>query len=656
MAVTTKLNNKCLTISIDNPPVNALGHKVREGLVAAVKQVEADPTIEAVVLTGAGRFFSAGADITEFGKPPMEPSLPEVLDYLEGCRLPIVAALPGTALGGGLEVALACRYRVALASAKVGLPEVNIGLIPGAGGTQRLPRLIGMKLGAEFVSSGKPVGAQKAFDLGIIDKLVTNDLLQEAMSFAQSLFGTDIRPPLSQAPSPKDWDAEWFDNFVAKTKIKARGQISPVKALEAVRATCTLSFEEGIKREREVFAQCLASEQRAGLIHAFFSEREAAKIPFLKDVAATTVQSIGILGAGTMGAGITIACASAGFEVLLFDTNTDALNAGINRIKKTFRDNVSKGRMTDEIATAAIDRVRPINTLESLENVDLVIEAIIERMDIKQQVFKQLDSIVKPGCVLASNTSYLNIDEIAGATKRPEDVIGMHFFSPANIMKLLEVIHTKKASANSIATAFAVGKKLGKITVLSGVCDGFIGNRILKKYRQQTDLLLEQGAMPDQIDRVIREFGFPMGPFQVADLAGLDIGWHNRRREDATRDPKEHYLDVADTLYEMGRLGQKTGNGWYDYKKGDRTAHPSSIVENLVLKASKDKGIERRDISDEEILEKILNAMVAEGQAILDEGIALKSSDIDLVMIHGYGFPKYRGGLMYYGETNGLLG
>lgn len=654
MSVRTQIDGNCLIITIAKPPVNALGQSVRAGLVEAFKKLEQDSNIQAVVLTGEGRFFSAGADIKEFGKGPLLPSLPDTLNVIDNCRLPVVAALPGAALGGGLETALACRYRLAARRASAGLPEVNLGLIPGAGGTQRLPRLIGMKAAAEFVISGKAVGAEKALSLGLIDEIVDTDLLPRAINFARSLIGQDLRIPVSQMSAPDDWSPEAYDALMAKTKAKARGQLSPIAALKAVKAACTMAFSEGLEIEREIFLDCLSNPQREGLIHGFFAQRQAKKIPDIDGVEPLSVRSIGILGAGTMGAGIAIACLTSGFDVKLFDVQPAALEKGVQRIKASLDGNVKSRRMSAEQAVAAMSRLTAIEDMSELEDIDLVIEAIVEKMDVKKAVFKQLDKICKADTILASNTSYLDINEIASVTQRPEKTIGLHFFSPANIMKLLEVIKTDKASPQSLATAFAVGAKLGKVSVLSGVCDGFIGNRILKSYRAEAEFLLEDGALPQDIDRVMREFGFAMGPFQVSDLAGLDIAWHNRRKEDDTRDPNTRYVVIADQLYDLGRLGQKTGAGWYDYKAGERGPHISPLVDNLVIQASKDKNIIRRDISDEEILNRIINVMAAEGQAILTEGIALKASDIDLVMIHGYGFPKYRGGLMFYAAANGL--
>lgn len=654
MSVSTRIADDVLIISIDNPPVNALGAGVRAALLDALDRVEQDPLIKAVVLTGAGRFFSGGADIKEFGKPPVEPFLPDLLLRLEACRAPTVAAINGAALGGGLETALACRYRIASPAAAMGLPEVRLGLIPGAGGTQRLPRLVGVKHAADMITSGKPVDAERALEMGLVDAIEETDLVDAAITLAREKANGDAHPPLSEIERPQDWNADWFDSYEKKLASRVRGQLSPMKALEAVRASGEFTFAEGLKREREIFTECMASDQRKGLIHSFFAERVAKKAPEIESVDARPVETIGVLGAGTMGAGIATACAVSGFRVKLFDANADALKAGLQRIAKTFERDAQKGRMSAADAETATARVTPADSIEAMREADLFIEAIIEKMDIKKSVFASLDAIAKPDAVLASNTSYLNIDEIASATRRPENVVGMHFFSPANIMRLLEIVKAEKASPEALATAFAVGVKLGKVNVFSGVCDGFIGNRILKKYRQQADYLVEDGAMPEDIDRVMRDFGFAMGPFQVSDLAGLDIGWHNRRREDAMRDRRERYVAIADKLYEMGRLGQKTGAGWYRYAEGDRTPHPDSEVKDLILAASKEKGINRRKISDDEIRDRIIFSMINEGAKVLGEGIASRAVDIDLVFLYGYGFPAYRGGPMFYAGQIGL--
>ncbi|MEM1193509.1 MAG: 3-hydroxyacyl-CoA dehydrogenase NAD-binding domain-containing protein [Pseudomonadota bacterium] len=655
MVVKMTREGSLFLIEMDSPPVNALGHAVRTGLMAAIDEVDGDETITAVVLTGTGKFFSAGADITEFGKPMPEPHLPAVLARLEKCRVPVVAAINGTALGGGLETALACRFRIGSPAARLGLPEVNLGLIPGAGGTQRLPRLVGMKHGAAFVSSGKPVDAAYAQKIGLLDQIAKGDVTATAKQFALGIAGDAVRPALCDVAAPADFDEAWLDEYIVGVKSKARGQTSPLATLEAVRATGTLPFEDGMQREREIFADCMASDQRAGLVHAFFAERQNKKLEILKTGKPRDVRTVGILGAGTMGSGIAIACASAGYIVKLYDVDAQAAEKGLARIKSALMDTIAKGRLSAEKGEAALASVTAISTLNDLADADLVIEAVVEIMDVKRQVFSALEDIVDTQTILASNTSYLDINAIAAGAKNPDRIIGMHFFSPANIMKLLEVIEPDKASADAIATAFAVGDRLGKVSVLSGVCDGFIGNRILNAYRREAEYLLEEGALPQDVDRAMRDFGMPMGLFQVADLAGLDIGWHNRRREDATRDPNERYVDIADKLYEMGRLGQKTGAGYYLYKDGNRQPQIDPIVDALVIDASARKGITRRTVSDDEIRTKILHAMVAEGQKILEEGIAKRASDIDLVLIYGYGFPRWRGGLMFYGDHAGLL-
>jgi 3-hydroxyacyl-CoA dehydrogenase len=654
MVTHTKIIDGVLLITLDSPPVNALGSDVRTAIMRALDLIDKDDAIIAAVATGAGHTFCGGADIREFGKPPTEPYLPDVLLRLERARIPIVAAINGAAMGGGLETALACRYRIAGPRALMALPEVKLGLIPGAGGTQRLPRLVGVKHAADIITSGRKVNAVEALSMGMIDEVIDGDLLAHAISFAKSATRKDDRASLAEIEKPADWDKEWLDAFEKKLSGKIRGQLSPLKAFEAVRASGEIAFAQGLARERLIFAECMKSDQRKGLIHAFFAERAAQKAPVLEGTPPRDVKIIGILGAGTMGAGIAIACAASGYSVKLFDTNDDALRAGLDRIGKTFDASVAKMRMSADAAAVATAHVSPVISMEQLDDADLVIEAVIERMDAKKAVFQSLEKIVKPGAVLASNTSYLNLDKIASVTSRPEDVIGMHFFSPANIMRLLEVVKTERAAPDALATAMAVGKKLGKVSVLAGVCDGFIGNRIFKKYRLQAEYLIEDGAFPQDVDRVMRRFGFAMGPFQVSDLAGLDIGWHNRRREDATRDPSERYVAIADRLYDMKRLGQKTGSGWYCYDEGGRTGMPDPIVEDIILTTAKKKGVSRRTISDDEILERILFAMINEGAKVLEEGIAQRALDIDTVFINGYAFPAYHGGPMFYADKIGL--
>ncbi len=653
MRVAISRSGSQLIVKIDNPPVNALSHAVRSKLISAVDQVNHDTGIDGVILTGSDKFFSAGADISEFGKEPLAPYLPDLINALENCRVPVIAALSGTVLGGGLELALGCRYRVAHPAAKLGLPEVNLGLIPGAGGTQRLPRLIGVKEAADFITKGQPVSAKKALTFGMVD-LISENPVDAAQELADKFvrFPQTIRPAISAMGSAKAIPSEEFSAMEQALKKKTRGQLSPLIALKAIGAACDRPFREGLMQERQLFQKCMQSPQREALIYAFYAQRKVSKIAALKDVTPRPVQHVGILGAGTMGAGIAIACAEAGFEVDIYDINHDALEKGMAAAYVAFDRSVSKGRRSAAQADQLKARIRSLSSMDGFSRSDLIVEAVVERMDVKQSVFKALEAIVGPQTILASNTSYLNINDIAAVMARPDNVIGMHFFSPANIMRLLEIVKTDTASPEALATGFAVGKAMGKICVQAGICDGFIGNRIFKKYRAQAEYLLEEGALPQDIDSALRSFGFPMGPFQISDLAGLDIAWHNRRKDDATRDPAARYVHIADWLYERGRLGQKTGAGWYDYQKGDRTPIPSQAVEALIVQASAEKGLKRRPFSEEQILKIILTVMYQEGQAILAEGIAATPEDIDMVMIHGYGFPKHRGGLMYYGEKH----
>ncbi len=652
MSVTVNIQDNIAVITIDNPPVNALSHHVRQGLVEAIARINDDHKIQGAVITGAGRIFIGGADIKEFGKPPLEPHLPDVIDIIEACRVPTLAAINGAALGGGLEIALGCRYRTGSTSAKTGLPEVNLGLIPGAGGTQRLPRLIGAVKAGEMITAGKPLGADKAKDIGILDTIFEDDLVAKSTAYLTENLGND-RPALGDIKTPPFWDADGFETLSTKTKARARGQLSPLKALEAVKAAQDLPFRDGLKREREIFMECMASDQRTGLIHAFFAQRQVGKIPGLETAKPRPVKIVTILGAGTMGIGIAIAFLDGGYTVQLFDINRDAQENALSRIYKNYESGVAKGRISPVQMRARLDNFSAIFDMQSAGNSDLIIEAATENMAVKKSIFKQLDALAKPGCILASNTSYLDVNILAAQTKRPSDVIGMHFFSPANIMKLLEVVRTDRVSDEVLSTVMQAGKSIGKICVLSGVCDGFIGNRMLKSYRKQADFMIEDGAMPADVDRVMRGFGLAMGPFQVSDLAGIDIGWHTRRREDAARPKTERYVDIADKLYDLGRLGQKTGAGYYTYAKGNRTPQHDPIVDKIILDASKRKGVKRRNISDDEILNRILYAMINEGAKILEEGIALRALDIDMVYVHGYGFPAYRGGPMFTADQIG---
>lgn len=654
MSVEFKVQDGIAVITIDNPPVNALSQHVRQGLVEAITNVNADADIQGVVITGAGRIFIGGADIKEFGKPPRGPSLPDVIDVLEACRVPTLSAINGAALGGGLEVALGCRFRVGSRAAKTGLPEVNLGLIPGAGGTQRLPRLIGAVKAAQMITTGKPLDAEKALEAGILDAVFEGDLVENAVAFLRAKLEANACPvTLCDIATPPHWDADAFAALAKTTEARARGQLSPMKALEAVRAAQKLPFREGMTAERRIFTECMASDQRAGLIHAFFAQRQVGKIPGLEQTPVRTLETVTILGAGTMGAGIAMSFLDGGYQVNLFDIDPKAQEAGLQRISKTYAASVAKGRITEAQMQGRLERLSAISEMKDVHSSDLIIEAATENMEIKKSIFRDLDKIAKPGCILASNTSYLDINILANETNRPADVIGMHFFSPAHIMKLLEVVRTDTVSDEVINTIMRTGKSIGKICVLSGVCDGFIGNRILKAYRKQADYMVEDGAWPQDVDRVMKAFGLAMGPFAVSDLAGLDIGWHNRRREDALRSEQERYSDLADKLYDMGRYGQKTGAGWYRYASGSRTPILDPLVENLILENAKNKGISRRAFSDAEILNRILFAMINEGTKVLEEGIALRALDIDMVFVNGYGFPAYRGGPMFYADQIG---
>jgi 3-hydroxyacyl-CoA dehydrogenase len=650
MTVTVAVDRGVATILIDNPPANALGADVRAGLAAAFDDIERDKRIKAAVVTGVGKTFSGGADIREFGRPPLAPFLPDLLERIEGCRVPTLAAINGAAMGGGLELALACRFRIASPAASLGLPEVKLGLIPGAGGTQRLPRLIGMTRAAEMIVSGKPVAADEALAIRLVDAVVEGDLAAQAREFIRMRLGV-ARVPLSEV-AVADFDSAWLDAFAENTKRRARGQMSPLKAIEAVRAAGTLPFAQGLAKERAVFVECMASEQRKGLIHAFFAERAVGKIPEIESAEPRRVETIAVIGAGTMGCGIAIACAEAGYRTPLFDASSSALDKAFVKILAHLDASVKKGRLDAKKAAEARGRIARLPTLDGAGDADLVVEAVVERMEVKRDVFAGLAAIAKPGAILATNTSYLDVAEIATATRRPSDVLGMHFFSPANVMRLLEIIRTKTASKSALATAFAVGKRLGKVCILAENVDGFIGNRIFKAYRKAADHLVEDGALPWEVDDAIRDFGFAMGPFETSDLAGLDIGYLNRRREDAARDPNERYVAIPDRLYEKGRLGQKTGAGWYKYDES-RRAEPDPEVEKIILAASAEKGIARRRFSGDEIRDRLLAALVNEAANVLDAGVARSAADIDMAYIHGYGFPPYRGGPMFYADAIG---
>ncbi|CAR51025.1 3-hydroxyacyl-CoA dehydrogenase NAD-binding domain-containing protein [Burkholderia cenocepacia] len=655
--VTRERRDKVLVVTIDHPPVNALSADVRRGLADAIDAAQADDAIRAVLIVGAGRNFIAGADIREFGKPPVPPSLPDVCERIESGTKPVVVALHGATLGGGLEVALAAHYRLAVPGAKLGLPEVTLGLLPGAGGTQRAPRLIGAKAALDLMLTGRHASAEEALALGLVDRVAhSDDTLAEGLAYAQELvsLGAPVRRTRdAQGLADRTAAQAAIDAARAELPKKSRGLFSPAKIVDAVEAALTQSFDAGMKFERSLFLQCLDSPQRAGLVHAFFAEREAAKAPEARRASARPVERIGVVGGGTMGAGIAVAALDAGLPVTMIERDEASLARGRAHVEKVYDGLVAKGRMTPAAHAARLARFKGSTSYDALAQVDVVIEAVFEDMAVKQAVFAELARVCKPGAVLATNTSYLDIDALA-SIDRPADVIGLHFFSPANVMKLLEIVVPARVSPDVVATAFALARQLKKTPVRAGVCDGFIGNRILAVYRTAADYLMEDGASPYQIDRAVREFGFPMGPFQVVDLAGGDIGWATRKRRAATRDPNARYVEISDRLCERGWFGQKTGRGYYLYPDGARVGTPDPEVEAIVAEERAKKGITPRTFTDDEILRRYLAAMINEGANVVHEKIALRPLDVDAVFLHGYGFPRYRGGPMHYADTLGL--
>ena len=647
-----------LLVTIDNPPVNALGVDVRRGLLAAIEAADADPAVAAVLLAGAGRAFIGGADIREFGKPPQAPALPDVCNRIEVCGKIVVAAIHGPALGGGLEVALAAHYRMALPDARLGLPEVHLGLLPGAGGTQRTPRLVGAGPALDLMLSGRHVDAAAASAMGLVDRVGDGiDPVEAGLAYVRELVaaGAPVRRT-RDADALSDWErqAAAIETARQDTAKKSRGLFSPLKIVDAVQGALELPFDDGLALERRLFLACLDSPQRTGLVHAFFAEREAAKAPETRSSRARPIERAGVVGGGTMGAGIAVALLDAGLPVTMIERDADALARGRANIDKVYAGLVAKGRMTAAAQEAVMARWTGSTAYDALAQADLVIEAVFEDMDVKTAVFAELDRVCKPGAVLATNTSYLDIDRLAATVSRPQDVIGLHFFSPAHIMKLLEIVVPAKVAPDVVATAFELAKRLRKTPVRAGVCDGFIGNRILAVYRQAADAMLEDGASPYQIDRAVREFGFPMGPYQMSDLAGGDIGWATRKRRAATRDPQARYVQIADRLCERGWFGQKTGRGYYLYPDGARTGTPDPEVEAIVAAERARAGVTPRSFTDEEIMRRYMAAMINEGANVVHERIALRPLDVDVTFVHGYGFPRYRGGPMQYADTVGL--
>jgi 3-hydroxyacyl-CoA dehydrogenase len=644
--ISTRRHGDVLIVLSNNPPVNALSTAVRQGLVDAIAEAEADDAVRAVVIACEGQTFFAGADITEFGKPPQQPWLPIVVDTIENCSKPVVAAVHGTALGGGLEVALGCHYRVADPSAKLGTPEVKLGLLPGAGGTQRLPRVAGVKQALEMCATGNPIGARQGFDCGLVDRLVEGELIPHAVAYAEEV--RDVRP-LPKSSERQDrlnqCDPSVFDEFLKANAKKFRGFEAPLKNIEAVRAACEKPFAEGVMEERKLFMELMGGEQSAAQRYFFFAERKASKIEGLpENTEPRPVRKVGVIGAGTMGGGIAMNFLSAGIPVTIVEMGQEALDRGTGIMRKNYEASAARGKLTPDQVEKAMGYLQPTLDFAALADCDLIIEAVYENMDVKKEVFAKLDKIAKPGAILASNTSYLDLNEIAVATSRPGDVVGMHFFSPANIMKLLEVVRGAKTAPDVLLTAMGLGKKIKKVPVVAGVCHGFIGNRMLMPRQVEATKLLLEGGTPEQIDRVHVEFGMPMGPFQMADLAGVDIGWH--------RDPNR-IETIRDQLCAMERWGQKKGAGFYDYDDKRRPS-PSPVVQEVIEEFAKKQGVERREISDQEIVERTLYTMVNEGAKILEEGIAQRASDIDVVWVYGYGWPVYRGGPMYWADSVGL--
>ena len=632
-------------VVIDNPPVNAGSRAVRNGLLDAVRAISEAPDIHAAVIIGAGNTFVAGSDIKEFGKPLEEPQLPAVIAAIESCAKPFVAAIHGASLGGGYELALGCDARVAAPGAVVGLPEVTLGMIPGAGGTQRLPRLVGVAKAIEIVCSGRRVGAKEAAAIGMIDKVIEGDLRSGAVAHSRSLGGR--KRLLAQVALP-DAPTEQVEKAAADALKAGRGRPHVQEAIEAVQASTRLPFAEALAQERATFQRLRSGTEAAALRHLFFAEREASKVPGLEGVAARDLGRIGIVGAGTMGVGIATCFIEAGYSVTLVEQDEAGAQRGLERMREIQERAVSSGRIADDEAKRRLAQVRPSGNLKDLGDADLVLEAVFEDMDVKIDLFRRLESVVRPDTILASNTSYLDLDRIAQSTSHPANVVGLHFFSPAHVMKLLEIVRAADTGAATLATAVAVGKRLRKTAVVARVGEGFIGNRIYAAYRRQCEFMLEEGAYPEEVDKALTAFGFAMGPFAVSDMSGLDIAWKMRQRLAATRDPKSRYVEIADRLCEQGRLGQKTGAGWYKYAPGKRGGEPDFDVRALIDASSAAKGIARRSFTAEEISRRALLTMVNEAALLLEEGIAARPSDVDLVIVSGYGFPRHEGGPLFW--------
>src|ERR1700726_2015178 len=646
-------------ITIDNPPVNALSPGVPEGIVAGVGKGNPDPSVKAMVLIGAGRSFIAGADIRQFGRPSAAPATGRrSYDVLDDSPKPVVAAIHGYALGGGLEMALACHYRLAVPSAKVGLPEVQIGILPGAGGTQRLPRIVGPKAALDMIVSGRHVPAEEAKKLGIVDEIVPEkELKSAAIAFARRIADTRPLPrirdrddKLAEAKS----DPGIFEAMRKSIARRARNQKAPYNCIAAVEAACNLPFEDGIRRERELFDELENSAEARALRYAFFAEREVAKLPDIpRDTPLRPIKTAAIVGAGTMGGGIAMSFAEFGFPVKLLEASQEALDRGLARIRSNYETSVKRGSLTEAEMNRRLALIEPVSSYDAIGQCDVVIEAVFERIPVKEEVFKKLDEVMKPGALLYTNTSGIDIDIMANATKRPQDVAGTHFFAPANVMKLFEVVKGAKSAPDTLATAMDLGRKIGKISAMAGNGDGFVANRSRTPFGTEMNIMVEEGALPEQVDKVMVDFGYPIGPFATADLSGLDIGYDSRQRR-AAENPNYRKMPIADAIVEMGRLGQKTGAGWFRYEKGDRTPHPDPEVARIIKEKAAEMGVAQRSFTDEEILRRLLFASVNEACKILEEGKAYRASDIDVMWLNGFGFPRYRGGLMYWADGIGV--
>ncbi len=660
MSANYEVRGNVAVITLDNPPVNGLGYETRKGITDGLARAEADAAVLAIVITGAGKAFSGGADIREFGSPKAlaEPNLLSVIAQLEATAKPVVAAIHSVCMGGGLELALGCHYRVASPGTQVALPEVKIGLIPGAGGTQRLPRVLGVENALNMIVSGEPVKSEllaAAPGQKLFDKLIDGDLLAGAVRFAQEK--ADARPlPLVRNLKVEHPNADAYFQFARNTVgAMAKNFPAPLKCVDAVAASTKMKFDDGMKFERELFTALMFTPESKALRHAFMAERATTKIPDVPaDTPVRAIKKVAMIGAGTMGGGIAMNFLNAGLPVVILEMKQEALDKGVGIIRKNYDAQVKKGKLKQDKLDQRMALLSTTLKYDDLKDADLVIEAVFEDIGVKEQVFKTLDEVMKPGAILASNTSTLDVNKIAAFTKRPQDVIGMHFFSPANVMKLLEVIRGEKTAKDVLATVMALGKTIKKTCVVSGVCDGFIGNRMIEQYSRQAGFLLEEGCTPQQVDKAIEKFGFAMGPFRMGDLAGNDVGWYIRKRRYQEK-PNMRYSKTADLLCEMGRFGQKTGAGWYDYVPGKRDAIPSKVVTDMIEKHRADLGVTQRKISDDEIVHRLVYSLVNEGAKIVDEGIALRASDIDMVYLTGYGFPLHRGGPMCYADTVGLF-